>query len=181
MTTAILFAPTVVGAAILFGHDAHAKNYTLTATPLAAATLTGWSELGDNVLGAFATIRPTNSSATSTEVLLLPCVDGRPCVNISAEEPSLFTGVFSLFREPYTLAVDGASADEVLDAANTLCRAPRDRFSGSASLTATFDIVTTDAIMSTAYTALSCTTLLPGNSRSPFLYRLSLAGVFPSN
>lgn len=181
ITTISLFAPTIVGAAILFGPDAHAKNYTLTATPLSTTVLTGWSDLGTDVLGAFATIRPTNTNATPTEVLLLPCINGRPCVNISIEEPSLFTGVFSLFHEPYALAVDGASADEILHASNTLCRNARDRSSQSTSLSATFDIVTTDTIISTSYTALSCDSLFPDKSRSSFLYRLNFSSVFPSN
>lgn len=175
---AFLIVPSISGAAILYGPDAHKKDYVITATPLLGNSTSGWGRFGKGgALGMFLSVAKDGSSdRLSPEVLLLPCDPERPCVSLSLEEPPILAGVFSFLHTADTLAVDALSADDLERMAQSLCSL-KERNVPQGSYRAFIDVVMEDGIIHKELTGTGCDLLYPKKHNVSFLYRTFVHGV----
>jgi len=172
-----LIAPLVSGAAILYGPDAHKKEYTVTSTLLAGTSSDGWDRLGKNTLGIFLSVaQDGEADLLSPEILLLPCIKGRPCVSLSLEEPPAITKAFSFLRTANTLAVDLESAAALETTAESLCSLGG-QSGAQGSYRTLIDVVTEDSVLHKEFTGTGCDLAYPKKRSDSFLSRIFAYGI----
>lgn len=171
-------APLVSEAGILYGPDAHKKDYTLTATPLPGISSDGWDRFGDGALGIFFSVSEDDGKdLLFPEVLILPCIKERPCVSLSLEEPSPITRAFSFLHTTDTLAVDHASAADLENMARFLCSLKEKNLPQEVLHRAFIDVVTEDRILHKEMTGAGCDLTYPKKHTASFLSRIFVRGV----